>query len=102
MNWWEAIDDFCGTAALLLAFGFLLFLSGCATDRETGAAPPAKVEVPVAVSCLPADLPVAPALTSNAELLALTPRARYLRIASEREALQAWRARVEPTLAACR
>lgn len=101
MNWRD-FDDFCGTAALLLAFGFLLFLSGCATDRETGAAPPATASVPVAVSCLPADLPTAPALTSNADLLALTPRARYLRIASEREALQAWRARVEPLLSACR
>lgn len=98
----EAIDDFCGMAALLIAFALLLFLTGCATERQTGAAPPEKVDVPIAVSCLPADLPAAPTLTTNAELLTLTPRARYLRIAGEREALEAWRARVEPALQACR
>lgn len=101
MNW-EAIDDFCGTAALLVAFAALLFFTGCAGPRETGAAPPTKVEVPVMVSCIPVGLPAEPVAATDAELLAMTPRARYLRIAADREAEIAWRAKVAPALAACR
>lgn len=86
----------------MLCCAAILLLAGCATERGTGAAPPERAEVPIAVSCLPEDLPAPPVLTSNAELLTLTPRARYLRIAGEREALESWRARVEPMLAACR
>jgi len=80
----------------------LILLAGCASDRPTGAPPPEKAAVPVAVSCLPADLPPAPALTPNADLRKMTPRARYLRIAAEREALESWRLKVEPALASCR
>jgi len=93
---------FCGDAALLLLFGALLFLAGCATSRDTGAAAPTKVEVPVAVSCLPADLPPEPTAATNAELKAMTPRSRYLRIAADREAELSWRAKVAPALSACR
>lgn len=98
----KEFDDFCGTAALILAFGVLLFLTGCATPRDTGAPPPTKVEVPVLVSCLPVGLPAEPVAATDAELLKMTPRARYLRIAADREAAIAWQAKVAPALAACR
>lgn len=80
----------------------VLLLAGCATERPTGSPPPSKVEIPIAVSCLPADLPTEPLATTNADLLKLTPRARYLRIAAEREAELAWRAKIAPALMACR
>ncbi len=80
----------------------VLAMTGCAMDRPTGAAPPERVEVPVPVACIPADLPPAPTLTANAVLREMTPRTRYLRIAAEREELEAWRLKVEPALEACR
>jgi len=86
----------------VFAVSAVFAITGCATDRPTGAPPPERVEVPVPVACLPADLPAAPSLTPDAVLRTMTPRARYLRIASEREALESWRLKVEPAIAACR
>jgi hypothetical protein len=51
---------------------------------------------------MPENVPAPPKLVSNADLIAMTPRARYLRIAAEREALESWRVTVEPLIAACK
>jgi hypothetical protein len=91
-----------GSTLLVVLFGVLLFLTGCAASRETGAPPPTVVTVPVEVPCMPENVPAPPKLVSNADLIAMTPRARYLRIAAEREALESWRVTVEPLIAACK
>lgn len=48
-----------------------LLLTGCATVPEPDNRPPASVDVPVAVSCLPVDRPVRPTTYTDRELAAL-------------------------------
>jgi hypothetical protein len=74
-----------------------LLLSACASPSG-----PATVSVPIAASCVPAQVPDIPRSTTNEELLQLDDRSLVLTIASERLELIAWSKQIAPILEACR
>lgn len=73
-------------------------LAGCASVPEG----PQSVLVPVATSCLPADLPSLAQYSSPTELSVLDDYALVLRIAAERLELLAWASQIIPALEACK
>lgn len=82
-----------------------LFLAGCATTRP--AEPTVvtqKVDVPVAVSCVPANLPDAPQYVDTDAALKAAPDAaeRFRLIAAGRLQRQSRLAVVEPVINSCR
>ena len=73
-----------------------VLLSGCAATSA-----PSEL-LPVASSCLPAQVPAMPLVRPDSELLALDDRQLVLTIASERLELIAWSRQIIPVLEACR
>lgn len=78
----------------------LLLLAGCTAFDSRPV--PEVVKVPVPVACLPAETPSPPKATPAAALLKMTPRARYLTIAADREAASEYLTRWGPAIEACR
>jgi hypothetical protein len=77
-------------------FAVLVFmLSSCASLPTTA-------QVPVAMRCLPDEIPTAPQTLDNQELAALSDYALVLRIASERLELLAYSKQAEAIISACR
>lgn len=75
---------------------FCLALIGCAS------APPQSVSVPVAVSCLPAEVPAAPATLADSVLAGLSDYEFVLRIAAERLDLIAYAKQADALISACK
>ena len=75
-----------------------LLLAGCATVPTV----PAVVKVPVAVRCLPADVPAKPETRPEAELLAMDDYAATLTAWTERLLLKAYSEKAEAIIAGCR
>lgn len=75
-------------------------LAGCAT------APPeihtVRVNVPVPVSCLPAQLPTRPAIMPDAQLKALPDYGFVLELGAERADLLAYTGKLEALIGACK
>lgn len=72
------------------------FLSACASPL------PSTVSVPVAVGCLPPDVPELPSVSTNDALVALSDYELVLRIASERLDLIAYSRAASVIIEACR
>jgi len=76
----------------------LSLLAGCATEQL-----PPTANIPVGVTCLPADAPKQkPATVSNGELKAMDDETLVLTIAAERLALLVYSAKAEAVISACR
>ena len=73
-------------------------ISGCATGHTV----PAVVKVPVAVPCLPAELPAKPETRTETEILAMDDFAATLTTWTERLELRAWAEKASALLSACR
>lgn len=82
-----------GLAALLLA-------TGCATT-PVPVVTPARVNVPVPVSCV-TEVPARPGIANDADLAALPDGPLVLALHRDRLALRAWASELEALLAACR
>ena len=80
----------------IVASVICLLLSGCASPL------PQTVSVPVAVSCLPANVHALPAISTDAELATLQDYALVLRIAAERLDLLSYARQADAIIAACR
>ena len=72
-----------------------LLLSGCLATTPTA-------QVPVAVSCVPANAPTLPAVTDNAALAKLDDRKLVLVIAAERNDLLSYGVAASMVIEACR
>lgn len=82
------------------AFAVLL-LSGCATAPEVVTRPPPSIDVPVAVSCLPAERPARPATFTDRELAQLDDYKLVLGMRRDTLQLRAYTAELEALLKAC-
>ena len=82
--------------AALLYSALFVIISGCAATSTPSAL------VPVASSCLPAQVPSMPLVRPDSELLALDDRQLVLTIASERLELISFSRQAEALLQACR
>lgn len=83
-----------------IAFAVLL-LTGCATAPVPDNRPPASVDVPVAVSCLPVDRPVRPTIFSDRDLKALDDYKFVLALRRDAVALFLYARELEAVLKAC-
>jgi hypothetical protein len=95
------MDKLAAVIVLLILVGATGLLTGCATKGEPEVRT-VTVNVPVAVSCIPSDLP--PPLPAYADEAAahMTPDERYRAVAMANAQRRARLARVEPILAICR
>ena len=78
-----------------------LLLTACATPPEVITKPPPSVDVPVAVSCLPADRPARPATFTDRELAQLDDYKLVLGLRRDTLHLRAYPAELEALLKAC-
>jgi hypothetical protein len=79
-----------------LAACLALAVAGCSTP------PPAVVKVPVAIPCVPGNLPARPPMLGNEALRGLSDEALVLTIAAERLEQGAYAAMAEGVIRACR
>ena len=80
-----------------LVYSFLMAVfSGCAATSQPTAS------VPVAVSCLPPEVPAVPATLADSQLASLSDFEFVLRIAAERLELLSWSRQIVPILEACK
>lgn len=79
----------------------VLLLSGCATVAEPDYRPPATVEVPVRVPCLPADRPVRPTIYADRELAKLDDYKLVLALRRDAIHLAAYARELEALIKAC-
>lgn len=79
----------------------VLALTGCATAPDVITKPPASIDVPVAVSCLPADRPARPATFTDRELAALDDYKLVLGLRRDTLHLRAYARELEALLKAC-
>lgn len=86
--------------ALLLAAA--VGLSACQSVPEQPRVRTVEVKVPVAVPCLPPELPKRPAIAAPAALRALDDYDLVLELAAERDELIGYTAELEAVLKACR
>lgn len=83
---------------IALFFSSVVF-SGCATDRIV----PQEVRIPVPVSCLKeGDSPVRPSMMSDEQLDGLDDKRAVVALGQDRRIRQAYEARLEAALAACK
>lgn len=95
MRWLERF-----TRAALVPLGAVCTLTACETLRLPSH--PTAVNVPVPVSCLPDELPVAPTIYTDAELLALDEYKLPRQLFIDRGLLQIYLRRLEIILKACK
>lgn len=79
----------------------VLLLTGCATVPEPDNRPPASVDVPVAVSCLPADRPVRPTTYADRELAGLDDYKLVLALRRDAVSLNRYARELEALLKGC-
>ena len=79
----------------------VLLLSACATPPEVITKPPPSIDVPVAVSCLPAERPARPATFSDRELAALDDYKLVLGLRRDALQLRTYTRELEALLKAC-
>lgn len=79
----------------------MLLLTACATVPEPDTRPPATVEVPVRVACLPADRPVRPSTYTDKDLAALDDYKLVLGLRRDALALARYTRELEAIVKAC-
>jgi hypothetical protein len=84
-----------GRSSHLISIIACLALLGCASV-------PQSVSVPVAVSCIPQEIPGQPSISTDQTLAAMSDYELVLRIAAERLELLAYVKQVQPILEACK
>lgn len=85
--------------------GLLLTLTGCATaPADAPPMPPKQVNLPVAVSCVPADMPRAPGSAPSAQVLKAAPghAERYQMLAEFYSLYSPWIPAAAGVIEACR
>lgn len=98
---WSAVAALGGIVALWVMFvAALMLLSGCAGDRLQAK----EVLIPVAVACVPDELPKAPeGLETRASLHAIPdPAERYRRMAVDWAVRAGWMTQAAPVVEICR